>query len=387
MYVEEDESDRCRYMNKILVIDDEDWLREMVQLALEQKGFEVVQAENGAVGIELARNQLPDLILCDVNMAKMDGYGTLTSLRADPATAAIPLILMTGLADNAGMRHGMELGADDYLPKPFTLEGLYGAVEARLRKLQTVRQEAEKKLAELRDNISLMLPHELRTPLNGILAYGQILSTDAASLPPPEVAEMGKDIYESGKRLERLIENFLIYAQLELLATDSAKVAALGAKCTEHAAALVEEQARAQARAANRPADLVLDLADGSLAIAEDYLAKIVDELVQNAFKFSPGGTIVRVGITDFPGFMVLTISDSGRGLSTEHVNRVGAYMQFERKMHEQQGLGLGLTIAKRLIELHRGSLTIQSKRGVSTSMTVKLPKAKELSLRPDVAA
>src|SRR5262245_51465628 len=143
-------------MNKILVIDDEDWLREMVQLALEQKGFEVVQAENGAVGIELGRNQMHDLILCDVNMAKMDGYGTLSSLRADPATAAIPFILMTGLADNAGMRHGMELGADDYLPKPFTLEGLYGAVEARLRKLQTVRQEAEKKLAELRDNISLM---------------------------------------------------------------------------------------------------------------------------------------------------------------------------------------------------------------------------------------
>jgi len=374
-------------MNRILVIDDEDWLREMVQLALEQKGFEVVQAENGAVGIELARNQLPDLILCDVNMAKMDGYGTLASLRADPATAAIPLILMTGLADNAGMRHGMELGADDYLPKPFTLEGLYGAVEARLRKLQAVRQEAEKKLSELRDNISLMLPHELRTPLNGILAYGQILSTDAASLPPPEVAEMGTDIYESGKRLERLIENFLIYAQIELLATDSAKVAALSVKCTDHAAALVEEHARAQALAANRMGDLVLDLTDGRLALSEDYLAKIVDELVQNAFKFSKGGTIVRVGVTDFPEFMVLTISDSGRGFSTEHVNRVGAYMQFERKMHEQQGLGLGLTIAKRLIELHRGSLTIQSRRGTSTSMTVRLPKAPEISLRPDVAA
>lgn len=374
-------------MNKILVIDDEDWLREMVQLALEQKGFQVVQAESGASGIELARNQLPDLILCDVNMAKMDGYGTLASLRADPVTAAIPLILMTGLADNAGMRHGMELGADDYLPKPFTLEGLYGAVEARLRKLKTVRQEAEKKLAELRDNISLMLPHELRTPLNGILAYGQILSTDAVSLSPGEVAEMGRDIFESGRRLERLIENFLIYAQLELLAADSMKVAALGMKRMEHAAALVEAHARAQALQADRAADLLLDLADGSLAIAEDCLARIVDELVQNAFKFSPGGTNVRVGMTDFPEFMVLTISDAGRGFSTDHVKRVGAYMQFERKLHEQQGLGLGLSIAKRLIELHGGSLTIQSRRGISTSMTVRLPKAPESSLRPDVSA
>jgi two-component system, sensor histidine kinase and response regulator len=320
-------------------------------------------------------------------MAKMDGYGTLASLRADPTTAAIPLILMTGLADHAGMRHGMELGADDYLPKPFTLDGLYAAVEARLKKLQTVRQEAERKLAQLRDNISLMLPHELRTPLNGILAYGQILSMDAASLPAAEVAEMGTEIYESGRRLERLVENFLIYAQLELLAADPGKMAALSAKSIDHAGMLVEEHARQQAAAAGRVADLVIEVVDHPLAIAEEYLAKIVDELVQNAFKFSTGGTIVRVGMTDLPEFVVITISDSGRGFSTEHITRVGAYMQFERKMHEQQGLGLGLAIAKRLIELHGGSLTIQSKRGASTSMTVKLPKSKETSLRPELEA
>ena len=71
---------------------------------------------------------------------------------------------MTGLADQAGMRHGMELGADDYLPKPFTIEALYAAVEARLKKADVVRLEAEKKLADLRENLSMMLPHELRTP-------------------------------------------------------------------------------------------------------------------------------------------------------------------------------------------------------------------------------
>ena len=97
-------------MRKILVIDDEEWLREMMLLALRQRGFEVIEAENGATGIEKARKELPDLILCDVNMEKVDGYLALSSLRGDPATAAIPFILMTGLADNAGMRHGMELG-------------------------------------------------------------------------------------------------------------------------------------------------------------------------------------------------------------------------------------------------------------------------------------
>src|SRR5437588_901226 len=220
-------------MKRILVIDDETWLREMVHMALEQKGFEVLEAENGAKGIETARTSLPDLILCDVNMEKVDGYLTLSSLRSETTTASVPFILMTGLADHAGMRHGMELGADDYLPKPFSIEALYAAVETRLKKAQTVREEAEKKLNCLRDNISLMLPHELRTPLNGILAYGELLTTEAATLPPEEIAEMGQVIHESGKRLERLIENFLIYAQIELLGSDPQKLSALRGKRTE----------------------------------------------------------------------------------------------------------------------------------------------------------
>ena len=96
-------------MKKILVIDDEEWLRDMVQLALRQKGFEVIQAENGTLGIEAARKELPDLILCDVNMERVDGYLTLSALRSEPATASMPFILMTGLADHCrnAPRHGV----------------------------------------------------------------------------------------------------------------------------------------------------------------------------------------------------------------------------------------------------------------------------------------
>jgi two-component system, sensor histidine kinase and response regulator len=361
-------------MKKILVIDDEEWLREMVQMALREKGFDVVEAENGAAGIEVARRELPDLILCDVNMEKVNGYLTLSALRNEPTTAAIPFILMTGLADNAGMRQGMELGADDYLPKPFAIEALYAAVDARLKKAQAMRQEAEKKLADLRDSISMMLPHELRTPLNGIVAYGEILASDAAGLPPAEIAEMGRVIYDSGKRLERLVENFLIYAQIELLAADPQKVSALRQKITPSPRKLIEERARAQAQAAQRADDLILELADQPLPISEDYLAKVVEELVQNAFKFSEAGRRVHLSLSALPNGVALSVLDQGRGFSTEHITRVGAYMQFDRKMHEQQGLGLGLTIAKRLTELHGGTLTIQSKRGSTTMVTVKFP-------------
>jgi two-component system sensor histidine kinase/response regulator len=362
-------------MKRILVIDDEEWLREMVHLALSQRGYEVLEAGNGVSGIEVAQKQLPDLILCDVNMEKLDGYSTLSSLRNENSTAAIPFILMTGLADSAGMRHGMELGADDYLPKPFTIDALYAAVEARLRKAQTVREEAEKKLSDLRDNISLMLPHELRTPLNGILAYGEILAADAATLPKEEIAEMGQVIHASGKRLERLIENFLIYAQIELLSTDSQKIMALRKRRTIRAAELVESHARAQADLANRTNDLALGSNNPTVPMSEDYLAKIVDELVHNGFKFSPTGTKVRVALSELPNMVLLTVTDKGRGFSTENISKVGAYMQFDRKMQEQQGLGLGLTICKRLTELHGGTLTIQSEPNVSTEVTIKLPK------------
>jgi signal transduction histidine kinase len=362
-------------MKKILVIDDEEWLREMMLLALRQRGFEVIEAENGERGIDVARKELPDLILCDVNMDKVDGYLTLSSLRSEPATASIPFILMTGLADQAGMRHGMELGADDYLPKPFTIEALYAAVDARLKKAKTVREEAERKLADLRDNISMMLPHELRTPLNGILAYGEILVADAETIAPKDIAEMGQVIYDSGKRLERLIENFLIYAQLELLNSDPQYLHTLLRKQTPSPAPLIEQSAREQAALARRPQDLNLELANVPMPISDEYLSKIVEELVQNAFKFSSVGSPVHVTLADSEKAVTLTVSDTGRGFSTEHITKVGAYMQFDRKLHEQQGLGLGLTIVRRLTELHGGTLAIQSEKGAGTVVTIKLPK------------
>jgi signal transduction histidine kinase len=362
-------------MKRILVIDDEEWLREMVKVALSQRGYDVIEAENGVTGVDLAQQTLPDLILCDVNMEKMNGYAALSTLRNQPPTASIPFILMTGLTDQAGMRYGMELGADDYLYKPFLVEALYAAVEARLKKAQTVREEAEKKLADLRDNLSLMLPHELRTPLNGILAYGEILAAEAHALGAAEVAEMGKVIHDSGKRLERLIENFLIYAQIELVGADPQKITALRQKRMAAPAGFIKERSRAQAQAARREADLDLRLAEVPLSISEEYLGKILDELVHNAFKFSEGGTPVRVELQETPNSVNLVVADQGRGFSTEHIRKVGAYMQFERKLHEQQGLGLGLSIAKRLAELHGGTLSIESLRGSHTRVTVRFPR------------
>src|SRR5208282_182013 len=114
----------------------------------------------------------------------------------------------------------------------------------------------------LRDNISLMMPHEMRTPLNGILSNAEMLATSAATLKMGEITEMGQEILKSGQRLERLIENFLIYAQLELIAADPKNVNALRIGKMEHTAPLITELSIAQAAQVGRPDDLSVETAD-----------------------------------------------------------------------------------------------------------------------------
>src|SRR5690606_9611688 len=154
--------------------------------------------------------------------------------------------------------------------------------------------------ADLRENISMMLPHELRTPLNGILAYGEILTSDAESLPPQEISEMGQVIYQSGKRLEHLVENFLIFAQLELLGSDPQKLQSLLRKQTQSPAELIDRQVRDQAYTATRQDDVYIEAADVAVPMSEEYLGKVVGELSQNALKFSQPGTPVQVTLAEF---------------------------------------------------------------------------------------
>ncbi|MBZ0299547.1 MAG: response regulator, partial [Anaerolineae bacterium] len=107
-------------MTKILVVEDEAPLRESIVDTLSFEGYEVVQAEDGRKGLTCAQVEQPDLVVCDIAMPELNGYELLLKLREDPETATLPFIFLTARADRPFMRHGMELGADDYLTKPFT---------------------------------------------------------------------------------------------------------------------------------------------------------------------------------------------------------------------------------------------------------------------------
>ena len=127
-------------MTKVLIIEDQSQSREVFLEGLEAEGFEAIGAENGLVGVHKAQEVLPDLVVCDILMPKLDGYGVLTTLRQNPATAIIPFIFLTAKATRAELRQGMKLGADDYIIKPFTVEELLEAIAIRLEKQATIRQ-------------------------------------------------------------------------------------------------------------------------------------------------------------------------------------------------------------------------------------------------------
>lgn len=146
-------------MTKILVIEDEQSVRENLLDMLAAEGFDTIGAENGHVGITYVQEYKPDLIICDVMMPQVDGYGVLSLLRRDPATAVIPFIFLTAKADKVDVRQGMELGADDYLTKPFTRDELLGAIAARLKKQADTARQTEQLLADLCTNIDVQNQH------------------------------------------------------------------------------------------------------------------------------------------------------------------------------------------------------------------------------------
>lgn len=152
-------------MKKILVIEDEEFVRENILELLNAEGFEGFGAENGYRGIDLAKVQMPDLILCDVMMPGLNGYGVLGALRQDSGMAMIPLIFLTAKSEKADFRQGMQLGADDYITKPFTRAELLGAIATQLQKKAVVEELYHTELQQAKAQVNYLLHNHSLTNL------------------------------------------------------------------------------------------------------------------------------------------------------------------------------------------------------------------------------
>ncbi len=356
-------------MKKILVIEDDATIRSGIVELLTFEGYEILEAENGLVGLRKAFQFFPDLILCDIMMPEVNGHEVLEIIRAKETVNLTPFVFMTALSDSKDVRSGMVLGADDYITKPFTLEELLNAIQTQLKKSEQFKEHTQTALNELRSKIISVLPHELRTPLNGIMGLSQLLKDSPDKMDVSEVKEIGEGIYQSSLRLYRLIQNYLTYAQL-----DNGIYYPLVESPLSNSRELVQNISEMIAANYKRSSDLNLHLEEGSVHISQPEFEKIVEELVDNAFKFSTSGSPVTVTCGVLDTNFQLKIEDKGKGIAQGDIPKIGAYMQFERIKYEQQGSGLGLIISKRLVEMFKGELNVESANGKGTSISILLP-------------
>lgn len=336
----------------ILVIEDSEDLRTDILEMLTMVGYKTGGARNGVIGVEEAHRLMPDLIVCDIMMPQLDGYGVLKALRADARTAAIPFIFLTAKTEHLDQRQGMVLGADDFLPKPFMAEELLDSIETQLKKREEQLAAAKQRINDLTSSIALALPHEMRTPLNTIIGFSEMLQFEAQNLKPDQIAGWAGYINSSGYRLLHVVENYLLYVRLQLLIDNNIKNEEDDVMHDMYS--LIESRALHKAGKLEREDDLVLELETAPpLMIKDEYAIKIVDELVDNAFKFSEKGQAVTVkGYCDNTEY-VLVVEDNGRGMKADQIKDINAFMQFEREHYEQQGMGLGLALVKQLCMIY----------------------------------
>ncbi|MBI2510468.1 MAG: hybrid sensor histidine kinase/response regulator [Opitutae bacterium] len=357
-------------MSLIQIVEDDLPLAATLAAGLESRGYRAVCSANAADAMEQARRQRPDLLLCDINMPRRNGHQLLRDFRADPALADCQIVLMTGNAMHAQPRAGMDLGADDFLLKPFTLDTLANCVAARLERAGHQRRAEERLLRELRASLGETLPHELFTPLGGIIGFSEMLAEESRTKNQDDAHSAAHHILRSGERLHRTLRNYL--AVLGLGAGDSnSSVETLAAASVGQ---VIARGVRTAAVRRERTADVVLELSPAPLRATPDDLTVIVDELTDNALKFSPRGSPVRVNVAEDAGRLTLTFIDRGRGLTASQIQAIGMFRQFDRRKFEQQGLGLGLAVVRQALHRLDGELKFASAVGEGTTVQVHLP-------------
>jgi signal transduction histidine kinase len=382
---------------RILLADDNADMREYVRHLLGQE-FIVETAVDGIQALEAARAHPPDLVLTDVMMPKLDGFGLLAALRADSQTKTIPVIMLSARAGEEARLEGLERGADDYLIKPFSARELLGRIRSQLElhrlrtqaanereQLLTREQEARREAEEAnrsKDEFLAMLGHELRNPLAPILTALQLMQLRKGGPTDRERTIIERQVYH----LTRLVDDLLDISRITRgnirLKKEQVELATVVAKAIEMTSPLIEE----------RMHYLSVSVPTSGLLLNGDpaRLVQAISNLLTNAAKYTePRGRIWIKGSRQ-GNHLELRVRDNGIGMSAEMVSHVFDlfYQGTQRSDRSQGGLGIGLAIVRSLILLHGGTVEAVSEgAGKGSEFIVRLPAVEGQSLPKEAEA
>ena len=360
----------------ILVIDDEEAIRDSCCQVLAKAGYRTQTAEDGNVGLEKITEMKPDLVLVDLKMPGMSGMELLEKIaQIDPSIISV---VITGYATVESAVEAMKRSAYDFLPKPFTPDQLRIVVKRGLerRRLVIESQRLRREKEMMRENFVTLVSHQLRSPLASARQYFGVIREGFAG----DVTDKQKQIIETaGRYLDDLMQ--LINDWLDMARIDSGRL-------TEKFEPVALET-------------VLLDILDGLAALAEagkvtfslhlssdtpevhgdrESLRQAITNLVSNAIHYNrPGGT-VAINTKQQGNEVVVEICDTGIGISRDDLPFI--FDEFFRVKSSQTrhipGTGLGLPIAKRIIEAHHGRIQVDSELGKGTTFTITLPKAQQ---------
>jgi len=372
----------------ILIVDDVAKNLQVLGNILSKKGYKIAIATNGEQALLRIRQNLPDLILLDVMMPDMDGFEVCKKLKEVPETSEIPVIFLTGKTETGDIVKGFELGAVDYVVKPFNSTELLARVnthlslkearegEKKLREnLQEKFEEIERKnielkeLNELKNQFLGIAAHDLRSPLTVINTYIFAISND--NLMDEQVTYLGK-VKDITNYMLNLINNLL-----DLSAIETGHLT-LDMKQHNYIKFLKDSIELNKAIASKKNISLDLKYVEEIpfITFDRDKLTQVINNLISNAIKFSHKNTAITVEVKKENEFITTSVIDQGQGIPSEELHKL--FREFQKTSVKSTGkeksTGLGLAITKKIIEAHKGRVGVESKVGEGSEFYFTLP-------------
>jgi signal transduction histidine kinase len=359
----------------VLVIDDEESIRDSCSLILAKDGFHPETAENGIIGIEKVKDAKPDIVLIDLKMPGVSGFEVLDKIKEyDPGIISI---VITGYATIESAVEAMKKGAYDFLPKPFTPDQLRiiirrGSERRRLIK-ETERLRREKMLME--ENFITMVSHQLRSPLGTIAQYFEVILGGMVGKVDPRQKEMLAKARDRLKSLMGLINDWLDLTRMNKgQIVDRFKPLSLKELLED-----IVEFMQPSAQKENIQLEIVPFSGEDRVHGDGETLKQVFSNLITNAIKYNKPKGAIKVFLEETEDSVAVNVEDTGIGIPEEHLNYIFDQFYRVKKKGEKKsgGTGLGLSIAKKIVEAHAGTIRVASEAGKGSTFTVFLQKAR----------
>ena len=367
---------------------------------LSQEGFGIILATHGKEAVATARRELPDLILLDVAMPDMDGYSVCEELKGDPASCDIPVMFLTARNEREDIIRGFEVGAVDYIMKPFSYNELVARVKTQLelrsktQQLQSVNMRLEElvrqrtaelqnsnqnlfelnrklkdayeelsNLHKVKDEFMRHINHELRTPLQGIHGFTLILEDLIQS---PEQKEYLHSINHLVNRLVQLAEISLLFTEIR---AENYKLNLEEINLNEFILSMSRQIETHQRK-------IILDLSESQILIKSDQklLTTCVNLIVENAVKFSPDLSLITIKTLKSDNKALLEIQDQGPGFSRKALKNIFELFSADNLQYKTEGFGIGLATAKLILNALSAELKIFNLPGAGASVQIVFP-------------